>query len=58
MELTGILFLVVVLVIFILFIVAAVKSFAGWGVWYTVVLVFLFLSSLGGRSAYPLGKDP
>jgi hypothetical protein len=47
MELTGILFLVVVLVIFILFIVAAVKSFAGWGVWYTVVLVFLFLSSLG-----------
>lgn len=47
MELTGILFLVVVLVAFILFIFALVKGFAGWGVFYTITLVFLFLSTLG-----------
>ena len=46
MELTGILFLVVVLITLTLFIVGLVKAFSGWGVWYTVILVFTFLSCL------------
>ncbi|MDZ4849309.1 MAG: hypothetical protein SGI77_08440 [Pirellulaceae bacterium] len=46
MELTGILFLVVVLLCFTLFIFALVKAFSGWGVLYTIVLVFTFLSCL------------
>ncbi len=47
MELTGILFLVVVLVAFIVFIFGLVKGFSGWGVFYTITLSFLFLFSLG-----------
>jgi hypothetical protein len=47
MELTGILFLVVILVAFILFVFGLVKGFPGWGVWYTITLSFLFLFSLG-----------
>ncbi len=46
MELTGILFLVVVIICLTLFIFALVKAFSGWGVLYTVVLVFTFLSCL------------
>lgn len=46
MELTGILFLVVVLLCFTLFVFALVKGFSGWGVLYTIVLVFTFLSCL------------
>ncbi len=46
MELTGILFLVVVILCLTLFIFALVKAFSGWGVLYTVVLVFTFLSCL------------
>ncbi len=46
MELTGILFLVVVVLCLSLFIFALVKAFSGWGVLYTVVLVFTFLSCL------------
>ncbi len=46
MELTGILFLVVILIMLTLFIFGLVKGFSGWGVAYTVVLVFTFLSCL------------
>ena len=44
MEITGILFLVVVILCLTLFIFALVKAFSGWGVLYTIVLVFTFLS--------------
>jgi hypothetical protein len=46
MELTGILFLVVMILCLTLFIFALVKAFSGWGVLYTIVLVFTFLSCL------------
>ena len=46
MEITGILFLVVVLVSLTLFIFALVKAFSGWGVLYTIFLVFTFLACL------------
>jgi hypothetical protein len=47
MELSGILFLVVVLVLFILFVFGLVKAYAGWGIFYTLTLILLFLSTLG-----------
>jgi len=46
MELTGILFLVVVVLSLTLFIFGLVKAFSGWGVLYTIFLVFTFLSCL------------
>jgi hypothetical protein len=47
MGLTGILFLVVLLIASSLFVFALVKGFGGWGVFYTITFVFLFLSTLG-----------
>ena len=46
MELTGILFLVLVVLGLALFIFFAVKAFAGWGVLYTVTLSFLLIFTI------------
>ncbi len=45
MELTGIIFLVLALLGLSLFIYFLVKGFSSWGVWYTIILVFVFLSA-------------
>jgi len=46
MELSGILFLVLVVLVFALFIFFAVKAFSGWGVLYTITLSFLLIFSI------------
>jgi len=46
MELTGILFLVLVVLVLALFIFFAVKAFSGWGILYTVTLSFLLIFTI------------
>lgn len=45
MELSGIIFLVLALIGLSLFIYFLVKGFSSWGIWYTLMLVFVFLAA-------------